>query len=242
MRDLRGQTIVFDLDGTLIETAPDLIAAVNHAIGEVDLPPVDPGLLRPSISHGARHMIKTAIEYHNGVGSSHHGAEAQQTAQFTDADLDRLFDRFINYYSTNISLHSRPFPNLVEMLDRLMQAGAGLAVCTNKHEGLARQLLDELGLRICFRAITGRDTFEVHKPHAEHLLKTIDRADGHRARGVMIGDSNTDILTARAAGLPVIGVSFGYTDVPVSELGCDAVISDYQDLPTAIDQVFESWL
>jgi len=220
MRDRRGYTVVFDLDGTLIDTAPDLIAAVNHVLAGQGLQPIDDANLRPSISHGGRHMIRTALDLHN--------------AHYDEPALDDLFARFLAYYRKNLANHSKPFPHLPEMLDRLASAGAGLAVCTNKIEDVARELLVELRMDTVFRAITGRDTFEVYKPHPEHLLRTIDRADGNRQRSLMIGDSNTDISTARAANVPVIGVTFGYTEVPVTELGCDAVLSHYRDLPEAV--------
>ena len=221
--NLTGYTIVFDLDGTLIDTAPDLIAAVNHVLQSRGYAPIAEDQLRPQISFGGRRMIEFGL--------------ARQGGDANDGELDALFRRFIAHYSRNIAIHSRPYPGLVTCLDRLAQAGARLAVCTNKRADLARQLLDELELADRFAALTGRDTFAVHKPNAGHYLGTVEKAGGSPASSVMIGDSATDVKTARAAGVPVIGVTFGYTDVPVSELGCDAIISHYDEFPSALETV-----
>ncbi|MFV0297083.1 MAG: phosphoglycolate phosphatase [Hyphomicrobiaceae bacterium] len=220
---LNDLTVVFDLDGTLVETAPDLIRAVNHILESQGLAAVEPALIRPSISFGGRAMIQRALDLH--------GVTASPT------EVDALFDMFIAHYSANISVDSHPFPGLIAALDVLQSRGARLAVCTNKREVHSRDLLEQLGLASLFAAIAGRDTFEVHKPHPEHLLGVIRLANGNPARGIMIGDSETDIRTARAAGLPVIAVPFGYTDTPVDQLGPDAVISHYDELVPTIDRL-----
>ena len=215
-----GITLVFDLDGTLIDTAPDLIHAANHAMTLAGLPAVSPAIVRPAISHGARVMITTALAHHQ--------------AERSEAEVDALFEGFLAYYADNIAVESRPFPALLDRLTSYAGRGATLAVCTNKREGLSRQLLGALDLDHRFAAIAGRDTFAVCKPDPEHLLGTIRLAGGTPGRAVMVGDSNTDILTAKAAGIPVIGVTFGYTDVPVTALGCDAVISHYDEMDAAL--------
>jgi phosphoglycolate phosphatase len=215
MRDL---TIVFDLDGTLVDTAPDLVAAANHVLGHVGLPPVDAQTLRPYIGHGARVMIERATA----------------VAKLSEAEHERLLERFLDYYSANIAVDSRPFEGAVDALERFKAAGAKLAVCTNKREGMSRLLLDALDLSRFFSAIAGRDTLANSKPHPGHLLGTIDLAGGDPARAVMIGDSNVDIATAKAAGVPVIAVSFGYTDTPIAEFEPDAVIDHYRELEAAI--------
>jgi phosphoglycolate phosphatase len=215
MRDL---TIVFDLDGTLVDTAPDLVAAANHVLGHVGLPPVDAQTLRPYIGHGARVMIERATA----------------VAKLSEAEHERLLERFLDYYSANIAVDSRPFEGAVDALERFKAAGAKLAVCTNKREGMSRLLLDALDLSRFFSAIAGRDTLPNSKPHPGHLLGTIDLAGGDPSRAVMIGDSNVDIATAKAAGVPVIAVSFGYTDTPIAEFEPDAVIDHYRELEAAI--------
>jgi phosphoglycolate phosphatase len=223
MIDLTGRTVVFDLDGTLIDTAPDLIAAVNHVLESDGFEPVEHSRLRPVISLGGRCMIEAGLGIRGATYSPH--------------QIDALFRRFIAYYSRNMSVHSRPFSGLEDELDRIAAWGAKIAVCTNKREDLARQLLDELGLVDRFAALAGRDTFPVCKPHPGHLISTIEKAGGEPMAAVMIGDSETDVKTAKAAGIPVIGVTFGYTDVPVTALDCDAVITAYQELPVALDGI-----
>ncbi len=220
MRDL---TLVFDLDGTLIDTAPDLIRATNHVLANRGIEPVAPERLLPEISFGARHMIATGLAF-RGIS-------------FSEDELDRLFEAFQVYYEENIAVESRPFDGLTGVLQEYLSAGAALAICTNKRESLSRQLLHQLGLMHLFRALAGRDTFPVCKPHPDHLLGAIRLAGGNPARSVMVGDSEVDISTAKAARIPVIGVTFGYTRIPVTELGADAVIDSYGEFRAALDRV-----
>ncbi len=220
MRDL---TIVFDLDGTLVETAPDLIHATNHVLARVGLEPVEPASIRPSISFGGRAMIVRALEVRN--------------ASLTEGEIDGLLEHFLAHYAANIAVESHAFPGLEAALDRLAADGARLAVCTNKREGMSRLLLETLGLADRFAAVAGRDTFPVHKPHPDHLTGAIRLAGGDPRLAVMIGDSDTDLKTARAAGVPVIGVPFGYTDVPMHDLGPDALVEHYDHLYDAINRI-----
>lgn len=213
-------TLVFDLDGTLVDTAPDLIAATNHVMAGLGRAPVAGDILRPQVSHGALAMIRAAL-----------GPEA---ASWDEAKLYPLFDQFIAYYQANIAVESRPFPGMINALDRALTAGHALAVCTNKREVLARQLLESLGLTSRFSAIAGRDTFAVYKPDPGHLVQTIAQANGLASHSIMIGDSNVDIATAKAAGIPVIAVSFGYCEPPVAHYAPDIIIDHYDDLDTAI--------
>jgi phosphoglycolate phosphatase len=217
MRDL---TLVFDLDGTLVDTAPDLVAATNHVLAHIGLPPVGEESLRPWIGHGAKHMVERAI-----------GPAAQR---LTQAERDALLERYFDYYGRHIAVASRPFEGAVAALERFRGAGARLAVCTNKMELMSKALLDALDLSRFFVAVAGRDTLQAAKPHPEHLLGTIRMAGGDAARAVMIGDSAIDVATAKAAGVPVVGVSFGYTDTPVRELKPDAVIDHYRELEAAV--------
>ncbi|MEO1608491.1 MAG: phosphoglycolate phosphatase [Pseudomonadota bacterium] len=217
---VRKATIVFDLDGTLLDTAPDLINAVNHVLEMEGGRPVDASVLRPVISGGGRALLKSGLQK-NGL-------------DYSEAELSRLLEHFIAHYRENIAVLSKPFPGLIAELDRLAVLGCKLCVCTNKLEELAWPLLAALELTERFDAITGRDTFPVYKPDPRHLLGTIARCGGDPTHAVMLGDSNTDVKTAKAAGIPVIGVTFGYTDIPIAELGCDAVISHYDQLPDAL--------
>lgn len=220
MRDL---TLVFDLDGTLIDTAPDLVHATNHVISAEGIEPVPSAALRPWISYGARRLIEVALS-----------ARGENRSV---SDVDGMLDRFLHYYEANISVSSRPFAGLEQVLDLAGASGARLAVCTNKREHLSRKLLSELGLLDRFAAIAGRDTFTVCKPHPEHLFGAIRLAGGERGRAVMVGDSDVDVATAKAAGIPVVAVSFGYTSIPVGELEADAVIDHYDDFMPALSRL-----
>jgi phosphoglycolate phosphatase len=221
--DLHGTTIVFDLDGTLVDTAPDLTAATNHALNLVDLPPITIEELHPFIGHGSKAMIDAGLRLHGRV--------------LTGEELTRLHDQFLAYYADNVAVGSRPFAGVPELLDDLLAAGARLAVCTNKVEHLSKLLLRALALEGRFAAIAGRDTFAMFKPAPGHLLKTIDMAGGRSKRSVMVGDSEVDIATAAAAEVPSIGVTFGYTPRPVAEFGPDAVIEHYREFPAALQKV-----
>lgn len=220
---MHGLTIVFDLDGTLVDTAPDLVGATNHVLDGLGAAPLPGARLRPWISYGARRMIVEAA--------------AMSRLEIGDAETDRQLARFLDHYTANIARESRPFPGALAALDRLSGRGATLAVCTNKREALSLLLLDALGLTARFAAIAGRDTFPVCKPDPGHLTGTIARAGGDPSRAVMIGDSGVDIATARAAGVPVIGVTFGYTEIPVHDLGPDAVVGHFDDIDGAIGRV-----
>jgi phosphoglycolate phosphatase len=212
--------VVFDLDGTLVDTAPDLVATLNSVITREGLEPVPFEAARNMVGAGARRMIEMAI--------------AREARAFAEHDIDRMFNDFIAYYAAHIADHSAPFPGLMGALDQLATRDCRFAVCTNKLEGLSRLLLEKLGLSERFTAICGQDTFGVSKPDPEILQRTIEQAGGRLERAVLVGDSATDIKTARAAAVPVIAVDFGYTDVPVVQLEPDRVISHFDTLPGAV--------
>jgi phosphoglycolate phosphatase len=216
-------TLVFDLDGTLVDTAPDLFAALNVALAAGGLRSVGAAEARTMIGHGARALVERGI--------------AANRADLAPEEVDRLFQVFLDHYAAHIADESRPFPGLIEAMDRFEAAGWRLAVCTNKLEFLSRLLVDTLGLGPRFAALTGGDTFAFKKPDARHLLETIARAGGDPRRAVMVGDSATDIDTAKNAGVPVVAVDFGYTPIHVSELGPDRVISHYDALWDAVAEL-----
>lgn len=220
---MTAPTIVFDLDGTLIDTAPDLIDTLNVVFAREGLPPVPYETARNLIGGGARMMIARGIE-----------AEGRT---LVPAELERLFQDFLVHYSEHIADRSRPFPGLTDALDALATYGACFAVCTNKVEYLSVLLLKQLGLAHRFAVICGQDTFGMQKPDPEVLRRTVAAAGGTLRNAIMIGDSATDIRTARAAGIPVIAVDFGYTDRPVSELGPDRIISRFAELPAAVAEL-----
>ncbi|MBO0765425.1 MAG: phosphoglycolate phosphatase [Hyphomicrobiaceae bacterium] len=221
---LSGTTIVFDLDGTLVDTAPDLTAAANHVFGLIGLAAIAPAELRPLIGRGSRAMIEEGLRLHGITTSA--------------AEVSALHELFLPYYADHLAVLSRPFEGVSALLESLAQAGVLLAVCTNKLEALSRSLLRQLGFDHRFAAIAGRDTFDVFKPAPGHLTGTIAMAGGRPDRAVMVGDSEVDIATAAAAGVPSIGVTFGYTSVPVRELKPTVVIDHYREFMGALEQVF----
>ncbi len=216
---MQNATLVFDLDGTLVDTAPDLVAATNHALAALGLPLVPAETLRQAIGFGARRMIVDGLK-HTGVTLS-------------EPDIDRLLVRFLDYYEPNLARESRPFDGAIPVLERLRAKGARLAVCTNKRLNLAERLLKDLEIDGLFAAIAGRDSFPVHKPHPDHLTGTVRMAGGDLATSLMIGDTGIDIAAARAAGIPVIGCTFGYSEAPIDTLAPNAVISHFSELEAA---------
>ena len=191
---LEGATIVFDLDGTLVDTAPDLTNALNYALKLQGHRPVEAARVREAVGRGAPAMIYEALGF--GIG------------------MEEILGDFLVHYEANIAAESRPFPGAVALLDRLKARGARLAVCTNKRVRLANLLLETLEIHHHFAAIAGRDTFEMSKPHPGHLLGAIAASGGDPARAVMVGDSAVDIQAAHGAGIPSILVSFGYSPPP----------------------------
>jgi phosphoglycolate phosphatase len=216
-------TIVFDLDGTLIDTAPDLIDNLNAILARHDVPAVAYDDARTMIGAGVKPLLRRAL--------------ATRDIVLAQDALDALFAEYIQLYAAHIADRSRPFPGLESALDTLAAQGCGLAVCTNKLEWLSVRLLDALGLSRRFAAIVGQDTFGVPKPDPTILRRTIERAGGAVDRAVMVGDSMTDVTTARNAGVPVIAVDFGYTETPPAEFGADRLIGHFDALPAAIAEL-----
>jgi phosphoglycolate phosphatase len=217
------RTVVFDLDGTLVDTAPDLINALNFILDREGLPPVPLHAARNMIGAGAKKLIERGLEVE--------GREA------SPAELARLTDDFIGYYAEHIADTSRPFEGLERALDDLARLECRLAVCTNKLEWLSKRLLDRLNLSARFAAICGADTFGVSKPDPAILRQTVARAGGHLSSAVMVGDAGPDIGVGRRAGVPVIGVSFGYTEVPIADLKPDRVIHHMSELNGTIESL-----
>jgi phosphoglycolate phosphatase len=213
-------TIVFDLDGTLVDTAPDLIDTLNIILGDQGLPTIPYDDARPLIGGGAKAMIERALTLERRSASSN--------------EVEALYTSFVAHYAEHIADRSRPFPGVEPALDRLTASGCRLAVCTNKLEWLSKRLLDALNLTDRFAAICGQDTFGIQKPDPQVFHATVKQAGGNPREAIMVGDSVTDIRTARAAKVPVIAVDFGYTDVPVAKLGADQVISSFLELPDAV--------
>ncbi|SHG46519.1 phosphoglycolate phosphatase [Kaistia soli DSM 19436] len=216
-------TLVFDLDGTLIDTAHDLVATLNVILERENLTALPFENAVSMVGHGARVLIE------RGLAANAVTREA--------AIVDRMFDDYIAHYTDHIADLSRPYPGLIAALDHFAAEGWILAVCTNKLEHLSVDLLGRLDLASRFAAICGADTFLARKPDPIALTETIRRAGGVREAALMVGDSKTDIDTAKAAGIPVVAVDFGYTPIPVTELGPDAVISHYDELVGAVTRL-----
>jgi phosphoglycolate phosphatase len=215
--------IVFDLDGTLVDTAQDLVATLNVILARERLAPLSFDNAVALIGNGARAMLQAGF-----------AASGQSLAP---ERLESLFGDFLAWYGDHLVDTSRPFQGTAGMLDRFAEAGWRLAVCTNKLEAPSRKLLALLGLADRFAAIAGQDTFGVRKPDPRHLVETIRAAGGSPERAVLVGDSHIDVDTAIAAGIPVVAVSFGYSPTPVSSLGATAVVDHFDDLYAAVSAI-----
>jgi phosphoglycolate phosphatase len=212
-------TVVFDLDGTLVDTAPDLCAALNHALGVLGRPGVPADDVRHMVGHGARKLLERGLA---------------ATGEVSPALVEAGVPSFLEYYAANIAVGSRPYPGVEAALDVLAAAGSKLAICTNKPAALSAALITALNWDGRFAANLGFDSVPAAKPDPGHLFATIAAAGGDAGSTIFVGDSITDTTTARAAGVPVVAVSFGFSDRPVAELGADLVIDDYAALVPAL--------
>jgi len=216
------RTVVFDLDGTLVDTAPDLTAALNYVLPSVDRGPVTAGAVRMMVGQGLRKLIERSLAATGGIPDN--------------ADIESMFHSAFEFYRDHLTDQSVPFPAAREVLDYLTNEGVKLGVCTNKPVELSKTLLRELDLIDYFSAVLGGDSLAVKKPEAEHLLATLAHMNATTEGAVMIGDSQADIEVARATEVPVVAVSYGYTMIPVEELGADAIIYHLGDLPETLLQ------
>lgn len=219
---LSGCVVIFDLDGTLVETAPDLAAAMNHVIAGDEAAPLALSAVRNMVGRGARAMLEKG---YRAAG-----------LDMTSEEMDTRVAAFIAHYKPNIAARSFVFPGARACLDHLRAEGAALAVATNKPEGLAAALLDALALSDQFESLIGGDSLPVRKPDAAPLIEAARRAGGGD-RLIMVGDSETDVKAARAAGAPVAVATFGYSERPIAELGADAIFSDYAELPAIVQRL-----
>ena len=212
--------VVFDLDGTLAETAPNIMQTLNVILEREGLPALPLERARELVGAGARALIE------RGFRVSGRPLDAET--------LERLFADFLLIYAEDVASSSHLFDGVLPALDALEADGYALAVCTNKPILHTRLILDHFGIAKRFAAVAGRDSYPYFKPDPRHLTLTIEAAKADPARAVMIGDSRTDIATARAAGIPTICVPFGYTDVPIETLEPDVVIQHFDALPDAV--------
>lgn len=219
-------TIVFDLDGTLADTARDLVAVLNRVIEPHGLLPVE----RANIGHVAGQGAKAMIER----------AFVLQDRSIDVETHNHLFDLFLADYGETLADHTVLYPGALDCMEEFARDGWLLTVCTNKMESMARKLLEVLEVSDRFAAISGGDTFEFRKPDPRHIEKTIEAAGGDPGHSVMIGDSINDIAAAHAAGVVSVAVSFGYADRPVEELAADMVIHSFDELrPAALHAMLD---
>lgn len=225
-RPLAGCTIAFDLDGTLVETAPDLIGALNTVLAEEGLPPVPFSDARILVGRGATFLVTKGFE--------------RAGADLPAGIMPRLHARFLAVYRERIARESRPFPGCLAALADLTARGAALAVCTNKPQHLTDALLEALDISGLFAAVVGGDVLPTQKPDPATLLLAIGRAGGDRSRAILVGDASPDTGAAKAAGIPCVVVDFGYTLTPAAQLGGDVLISDYAELAPTIEALAAS--
>jgi len=221
MSFLTDLSICFDLDGTIVDTAPDLVRVTNEIIALEGLPETDYKKARLDVGYGSYALIKNAF-----FRCGHTASEDR---------IQELRELFLAAYAENIAELSKPYPGVLKVLNEMRRAGARLSVCTNKPGYLARPLLDALGMSQYFERIVGSDDVERNKPYADHIWA----AAGHRRRGpiVMIGDSLPDVLAARAAKVPIIIMAYGYSATPVMKLGADRILRNFRELPPALNEV-----
>jgi phosphoglycolate phosphatase len=220
-----GATLAFDLDGTLVDTAPDLIGALNIVLGERHLPPLPVDSARVLVGKGARALIERGF---SAAG-----------APLDEAEIGGLVARFIEVYRSRIANESRPFPGVEAALEALAAEGAKLVVCTNKRTDLSRELLDALELTDRFAAVVGADQAPAAKPDPRHFLAAVAAVGGDPARAVMVGDSYNDVAAAQAAGAPCVVVSFGYTEIAPADLGADRLIHSFDELVGAARELLQ---
>ena len=219
-----GAALLFDLDGTLVDTAPDLSGTLNALLEAEGLAPIPLSDVRHLVGHGARALLENGLATHGEARSPE--------------VLDELVADFVAHYAERISAESVPFPSIVGLLEQFRANSVQLGVVTNKREGLAKQLLDELDLSKHFGAVFGGDTLARRKPFPDPILGAIEALGAKREAAVMIGDTDTDINAAKAAGIPVIAVTFGYSATPIESLGADCLIDHFDELPEAVSRLF----
>ncbi len=221
---MKFDTIAFDLDGTLVDTAGDLTASLNHALQTLGRESVDPASVRRMVGRGARVLVERGLE---------------ATGARTDALVEEGVETFMQHYRAHVAVHSQPFAGVEQALDELSGQGFRLAVCTNKPVGLAQALITKLGWQARAAAVLGGDSLPWRKPDPRHLMTTVEQAGGDRA--IFVGDSETDAETAHAAGVPLVLVSFGYAAGSVRDLACDHLIDHFATLPETVATIQASF-
>ncbi|HSV28796.1 MAG TPA: phosphoglycolate phosphatase [Candidatus Omnitrophota bacterium] len=218
----RFKAVVFDLDGTLIHSVPDLTVAVNKLLAEEGRPALADADVGPMVGDGVGMLVRRAFTAAGGV---------------PEGDLAPYVARFVAHYEPHAADLTRPYPGVIATLRSLKAKGLKLAVCTNKVSGATRRILAALEIERYFDAVVGGDDTPVHKPDPTHVRITLDKLGVSDAETLYVGDSENDVKAAKGAGLPVVLVTFGYTRIPVAELGGDLLIDRFQDLPAAMGRL-----
>jgi phosphoglycolate phosphatase len=219
-------SLLFDLDGTLVDSAPDLAAALNRLLAEEGRSALGLDQVKAMIGDGVAKLVERAV--------------AATGPAFEAPELARAVARYSAYYEAAASVETRPFPGVVATLDGLIDAGWGLAVCTNKPQAATLAVLKDLNLAPYFESVVGGDALPVRKPDGGHLLGALERMAGAPERAVMVGDGRNDVLAARDAGIPVVLVSYGYGAQAARRLGPDRVIDAFAELPAALAGLLEA--
>ena len=214
--------IIFDLDGTLIDSAPDLGNALNKTLKEINRPTLDPKLIRNLVGDGALALIEKGLNYSGGIKNN---------------NTEALRKRFLEIYDEILLKNTKFFPGSLSALNQLNDMGFSLGICSNKPEKPAKKIIKGLKATHLFQCITGGDTYEFRKPHPEHLIRTITAAGRKKNFAIMVGDSQNDIVCAKSVGIPSIAVSFGYSKIPINKLNSDIVLHNYKDLIRFIENL-----
>ncbi len=212
--------LLCDLDGTLVDSLPDLAAAIAELLDQEGRPGLTHEAVAAMVGDGVPKLIERALAATGGVPAK--------------AALAALVARYMPIYEARLTELTRPYPGAIEILRALKAAGWRLAVCTNKPEAPSRTIVAELGFEGLFEAVSGGDSLPVKKPDPGHLLGLIEELGAAPGATVMLGDSRNDVQAARAAGLPVIAIAHGYGGTPAQELGADRVIESFDELPAAL--------
>src|SRR4051812_10555013 len=218
---MKDMALVFDLDGTLIDSLPDLHVAINEMLRGLNRPELTPGQVRPMIGDGSWALVERAL-----------------AATGPAADLNAAYDRFLPIYEAQSTRLSRLYPGVAETLAQLKDAGARLAICTNKPQIVTVAVLESFGIATCFDAVLCGDVVPFRKPDRRHLLATIEQLNATPDDTLIIGDNENDYAAARAASVPVILMRYGYLRVPPETLSPDAWLDHFPDIP----QTVAKWL
>ena len=215
--------VIFDLDGTLIDTAPGLALTMNALLESRGRRPLPLESIRPHITHGTRYLM--------------HFAMKATGAAVSEDEIDRLHDEFLPHYRAHMGRSSTLFAGAKAALDTLVRNGCKLGICSNRYEESATRLLEEMGIGHHFAAIVGQDSIGIAKPDPAPLLETLRRMDGRLDRSIFIGDTDIDIAAATSAGMPVIAVTFGYGGLPLSGSGATGMIDHFDELPASVKRM-----